>query len=835
MDPVAAATAPNFTAQTNSISVLSGTNFKRLKKTAGNFFQNKKTREQSKESTCFFCKKAGHMKKDCSKYASWREKKGNFLTFVCSEINLVSVPKDTWWVDSGATTHISMSMQGCLWSRPPSDAERFIYVGDGNKVAVEAIGTFRLLLKTGFHLDLVETFVAPSIRRNLISISILDKSGYTCSFGNNKFSLSYDSNVVGYGSLNDNLYMLDIECPYNKIMQVESHGSWNGQRYFITFIDDYSRYGYLYLIHEKSQSLDVFKSFKAEVELQLGKKIKAIKSDRGGEYYETDPEINNDVIPNIPQEQDNAEFLPQAPPTVQTQQPQELPLRRSTRERKCPISDDYVIFLQEHEDGIGLTEDDPINFSQAMRSSNSLKWIDAMKDEMKSMTDNDVWDLVKLPEGKKPIGCKWIFKTKRDSKGNIERYKARLVAKGFTQKEGIDYKETFSPVSSKDSLRIIMALVAHFDLELHQMDVKTAFLNGNIEETIYMVQPENFVSGDPKSVVCKLKKSIYGLRQASRQWYCKFHQVISSFGFEANPVDDCIYQKFSGSKFVFLVLYVDDILLASNNIGLLHETKRFLTKNFEMKDLRDASFVLGIRILRDRSQGILGLSQRSYIDTVLDRFSMKDSKPGDTPVARGDKFSLNQCPTTDLEKKEMHKVPYASAVGSLMYAQSDNLEIIGYSDSDYAGCPDSKRSTSGYIFLLAGGAVSWKSVKQSLVAPSTMAAEFVACFEASNHANWLRNFVTGLRIIGSIERPLKIYCDNSAAVFYSNNNMSSTKSKFIDIKYLVVKERVQEKQLLIEHIGTDLMLADPLTKGLTPKAFHGHVARMGLGFEIALD
>ncbi|CAJ2644109.1 unnamed protein product [Trifolium pratense] len=783
------------------------------------------------------------MKKDCSKYASWREKKGNFLTFVCSEINLVSVPKDTWWVDSGATTHISMSMQGCLWSRPPSDAERFIYVGDGNKVAVEAIGTFRLLLKTGFHLDLVETFVAPSIRRNLISISILDKSGYTCSFGNNKFSLSYDSNVVGYGSLNDNLYMLDIECPYNKIMQVESHGTKRK-------------------LNENSATL-----WHKRLEFGGEGNIRSVVFDEetvtdNDQVFvpivvpETDPEINNDVIPNIPQEQDNAEFLPQAPPIVQTQQPQELPLRRSTRERKCPISDDYVIFLQEHEDDIGLIEDDPINFSQAMRSSNSLKWIDAMNDEMKSMTDNDVWDLIKLPEGKKPIGCKWIFKTKRDSKGNIERYKARLVAKGFTQKEGIDYKETFSPVSSKDSLRIIMALVAHFDLELHQMDVKTVFLNGNIEETIYMVQPENFVSGDPKSVVCKLKKSIYGLKQASRQWYYKFHQVISSF---------------------------DDILLASNNIGLLHETKRFLTKNFEMKDLGDASFVLGIRILRDRSQGILGLSQRSYIDTVLDRFSMKDSKPGDTPVARGDKFSLNQCPTTDLEKKEMHKVPYASAVGSLMYAQvctrpdlafivgvlgrylsnpgmqhwiavkrvmrylkrtrdfvltyrkSDNLEIIGYSDSDYAGCPDSKRSTSGYIFLLAGGAVSWKSAKQSLVASSTMAAEFVACFEASNHANWLRNFVTGLRIIGSIERPLKIYCDNSAAVLYSNNNMSSTKSKFIDIKYLVVKERVQEKQLLIEHIGTDLMLADPLTKGLTPKAFHGHVARMGLGFEIALD
>ena len=200
-------------------------------------------------------------------------------------------------------------------------------------------------------------------------------------------------------------------------------------------------------------------------------------------------------------------------------------------------------------------------------------------------------------EGAKPIGCK----TKKDSKGNVERYKAHLVAKGFTQKEGINYKETFPPVSSKDSFRIIMALVAHFNLELHQMDVKTAFLNGDIDEIIYMVQPENYVSGDAKQMVCKLKKSIFGLKQASRQWYYKFHQVVISFGFEMNLADDCIYHKFSGSKYIFLILYVDDILLATNDIGLLHETKRFLLKQFEMKDLGDASFVLGIQIYRDRS------------------------------------------------------------------------------------------------------------------------------------------------------------------------------------------------------------------------------------------
>ena len=183
-----------------------------------------------------------------------------------------------------------------------------------------------------------------------------------------------------------------------------------------------------------------------------------------------------------------------------------------------------------------------------------------------------------------------------------------------------------------------MALVVHFDLELHQMDVKTAFLNGDIDETVYMVQPENFVSRDTKKMVCKLKKSIYELKQASCQWYYKFHQVIIFSGFEMNMVDD---HKFSGSKHIYLVLYVDDILLATKDIGMLHETKRFLSKKFEMKDLGDASFVLGIHIHLDRSRGILGLSQKSYIEKILKRFGMHDCKPGDTPVAKGDKFSLN--------------------------------------------------------------------------------------------------------------------------------------------------------------------------------------------------
>ena len=226
-----------------------------------------------------------------------------------------------------------------------------------------------------------------------------------------------------------------------------------------------------------------------------------------------------------------------------------------------------------------------------------------------------------------------------------------------------------------------MKFVAHYDLELHPMDVKTAFFNGDIEETIYMMQPKNFESNDSKHLVCKLKKSINGLKRASCQWYQKFDKVIIFFGFKEKTVDQCIYHKINGSKFILLVLYVNDVLLENNDIGLLHETKRFLSNNFEMKDLGNAYFVLGIQIHRDRSCGILDLSQKAYIDKVLSRFGMKDGVPGDTPIAKGHKFNFLQCPRNEIEKKEMVKISYALVVGSLMYAQvwmcSDIAYIVG--------------------------------------------------------------------------------------------------------------------------------------------------------------
>ena len=299
-----------------------------------------------------------------------------------------------------------------------------------------------------------------------------------------------------------------------------------------------------------------------------------------------------------------------------------------------------------------------------------------------------------------------------------------------------------------------MALVAHIDFDLHQMDVKMSFLNGNLEEEVYMKQPEGFSSSEGEHLVCKLKKSIYGIKQASRLWYLKFHEVITSFGFEENIMDQCIYQKVSGSKICFLVLYVDDIMLATNDKGLLYEVRQFLSKNFEMKDMGEASYVIGIKIHREKSRVILGLSQETYINKVFERFNIKNCSSSVAPILKGDIFDLIQCPKNDFEWEHMKNIPYASAIGSLTYAQvctrpdiafavgvlgryqsnpgldhwratkkvmrylkgtkdymlmyrrPDSLEVIGYSASDFAGCVDSCKSTSGYIFKLADEAVS---------------------------------------------------------------------------------------------------------------------------------
>ncbi|TYK03188.1 gag/pol protein [Cucumis melo var. makuwa] len=327
---------------------------------------------------------------------------------------------------------------------------------------------------------------------------------------------------------------------------------------------------------------------------------------------------------------------------------------------------------------LGLTEtqvvildngvEDPLSYKQAMNDVDKDQWVKAMDLEIESMYFNSVWEVVDLSEGVKPIGCKWIYKRKRDSAGKVQTFKARLVAKVYTQREGVDYEETFFPVSMLKSIRVLLSIVAFYNYEIWKMDVKTAFLNDNLEEIIFISQPEGFITQGQEQKVCKLNRSIYGFKQASRSWNIRFDTAIKSYGFDQNVDEPCVYKKNNKGKVAFLVLYVDDILLIENDVGYLTDVKAWLVAQFQIKDLGEAQYVLGIQIIRDRKKKMLALSQATYIDKMLVRYLMQNSKKGLLPFRHGVHLSKEQCPKTPQEVEDMRRIPYALAVGSLMYA-----------------------------------------------------------------------------------------------------------------------------------------------------------------------
>ena len=251
------------------------------------------------------------------------------------------------------------------------------------------------------------------------------------------------------------------------------------------------------------------------------------------------------------------------------------------------------------------------------------------------MYSNLVWELADPPEGVKPIECKWIYKRKRGVDGKMETFKARSVAKGYTQRERVDFEETFSPVAKLKSIRILLSIAAYYDYDIWQMDVKTAFLNGYLEESIYMMQPEGFIVKGQEQKVCKLSRSIYGLKQASRSWNIRFDEAIKSYGFDQNLDEPCVYKQIRENSVVFLILYVDDILLIGNDKKSMTMVKEWLASQFQMKDLGEASYVLGIQIIQDRKNRLLALSQAMYIDKVIIKYSMQNSKKGYLPSKHG--------------------------------------------------------------------------------------------------------------------------------------------------------------------------------------------------------
>ena len=514
---------------------------------------------------------------------------------------------------------------------------------------------------------------------------------------------------------------------------------------------------------------------------------------------------------------------------------------------------------------------EPESLVEAMQGDESIKWELAMKDEMASLQKNGTWSLTRLPAGKKALQNRWVYRLKEEPDGS-RRYKARLVVKGFQQKQGIDFTEIFSPVVKMTTIRVILSIVAAENLHLEQLDVKTAFLHGDLEEDIYMVQPEGFNVPGKENLVCKLHKSLYGLKQAPRQWYKKFNEFMSNSGFHRCDADHCCYVKKCANSYVLLALYVDDMLIAGSSMTEINRLKKQLAENFEMKDLGPAKQILGMRISRNRVEGTLKLSQEKYVEKLLDKFNVRDVKTRNTPLGTHLKLSKKKSSQTDEEERYMSRVPYASAVGSLMYAMvctrpdiahavgvvsrflsnpskehwegvkwilrylkgtskmglcfgKSSLTLQGFSDADLGGDLDGRKSTTGYIFTLGGTAVSWKSKLQSRVALSTTEAEYVAMSEAAKEMLWLKNF---LKELGKEQQGSPLFSDSQSAICLAKNPVFHSRCKHINMKYHFIRDLINDGDLSLLKIAGSENPADMLTKTVTTDKLRLCITSTGL-------
>ncbi|KAM1495899.1 hypothetical protein ACFXTO_030567 [Malus domestica] len=461
-----------------------------------------------------------------------------------------------------------------------------------------------------------------------------------------------------------------------------------------------------------------------------------------------------------------------------------------------------------------------------MSSSEASLWKEAIESEMESIIENNTWELVDLPPGSKPIGHKWIFKKKLKADGTIDKFKERLVAKGYRRKEGLDYFDTYSPVSRITSIRTLIAIAAVYNFDIHQMDVKTTFLNGELDEEICMEQPEGFVLKGQESKVCKLVKSLYGLKQAPKQWHEKFDHTLLTHEFKINESDKCVYIKSNDKTCVIVCLYVDDMLIMGSDKDVIYKTKKMLNSSFDMKNLGQADVILGIQIKKN-SEGYV-LTQSHYAEKILRRFGQFDCKPAATPFDAGCKLEKNK-------GDAISQLEYSQVIGSLMYLMNstrpdlayavsrlsrytsnpaqehwdalvrvlrylkNSLDyrlhytkyphvVEGFSDANWISNTTESKSTSGYVFTLGGAAISWKSSKQKCIARFTMESEFIALDLAGEEAEWLKNFLEDIPMWPKSVTAICIHCDSMAAQSTAKSHVYNGKSRHIRRRHNTLKK-----------------------------------------------
>ncbi|KAM6578484.1 hypothetical protein CsatB_030321 [Cannabis sativa] len=500
-----------------------------------------------------------------------------------------------------------------------------------------------------------------------------------------------------------------------------------------------------------------------------------------------------------------------------------------------------------------LTTSEPKSYKVALQHP---QWNKAMNCEMYALKKNGTWTLVPLPPGKRAITCKWVYKEKLNPDGTTAKYKARLVARGFLQQYGFDFTETFSPVVKPATIKIVLTIALTYKWTIRQLDVNNAFLNGDLQEEVYMAQPPGFVDNEHPHFVCKLHKAIYGLRQAPRAWFEKLKHVLLSFGFLCAKADPSLFYRHTSAHSTFLLVYVDDILVTGSSSSALSSLIQQLHQMFALKDLGLVNYFLGIEVAHT-TEG-LHLCQKKYILDLLVKAKMDNANSLPTPMTGGEKLSaLNGDPFHDPHF-------YRSVVGALQYAtitrpeisyavnrvsqfmqapldshwktvkkilrylsgtidlglhlkSASTLTVTGFCDADWASDPDDRRSTSGFCIYLGPNIVSWSSKKQKTVSRSSSEAEYRSLANATADLVWIQALLTEIGI--HLQHVPVIWCDNQSAVLMAANPIMHSRTKHIELDLYFVRERVINKQLLVKHTPACDQIADILTKALANTRF----------------
>jgi len=518
------------------------------------------------------------------------------------------------------------------------------------------------------------------------------------------------------------------------------------------------------------------------------------------------------------------------------------------------------------------------SFKTALTGADANEWLDAMASEMASIIQNDTWQIVDRPKDAEVIGSRIVLRNKINPDGTINRRKARLVAKGFAQRPGIHFHQTFAPVARMSSIRLLVALAAKHGMSIHQLDITTAYLNGSIEESIYMEPPNYIIESlevliskenkrselyrkakamlrelDNGDKVCLLKKSLYGLKQAGRNWYNTLNKVLKKYGAIPLNADPCVYHIGKGEDLTLIAVYVDDLIIASKDVNKIEQLKINISQNFEIKDLGDIKHCLGIEFTKKDDR--ITMHQRGYTIDILNRFGMMESNPVCTPMDINQKLTRPNTTSTTMTSK----FPYRELIGALMYLAVSTRPDIAFTvsclsqfidchdeshwraakrvlrylrgsidlglefmptsnpltcfvDSDWANCPNDRRSYTGYATILSNAAISWEAKKQRTVELSSTEAEYMGLTEATKESIYLRNFLIELGFNHLAD--LTILNDNLGAKKLVENPGFHSRSKHIDVRHHFVREALSNQIVKIEHIPTDDMISDVMTKGL---------------------